>query len=130
MLITIPISSMQFFSFFDVHPIAPTITGMTLIVQMFQILLISFFSSWYLSIFSFSFLLILISPDIAISIVAQLLSFLFTTTIPSFLAFIFLSYCIITFHKIFWSMFIPLCSYVHRLIFSCISKTISNELFL
>ena len=72
-LITIPSSSMQFFSFFDVLPSAPTTTGMTLLLLMFHILLISLFSFWYLSIFSFSFLLALLSPDIAISIMGQLL---------------------------------------------------------
>ena len=44
-------SSMHFFSFFDVLPSASTTSGMTLILLMFRILLISLFSSWYLSIF-------------------------------------------------------------------------------
>ena len=60
-LITTPSSSAQFSSFFDVLPSAPTTTGITLILLMFHILLISLFSSWYLSIFSFSFSLILMS---------------------------------------------------------------------
>ena len=46
-----PSSSMYFFSFFDVLPSAPTTTGMTLMLLMFHILLISLFSSWFLSIF-------------------------------------------------------------------------------
>ena len=50
-LITTPSSSMQFFSFFEVLPSAPTTTGMTLMFLMFHILLISPFSSWYLLIF-------------------------------------------------------------------------------
>ena len=49
-LITTSSSSMHFFSFFDVLPSAPTTTGMTLILLMFHILLISRFISWYLSI--------------------------------------------------------------------------------
>ena len=49
-LITTPSSSMNFFSFLDVLPSASTTTGMTLILLMFHILLISLFSSWYLSI--------------------------------------------------------------------------------
>ena len=49
-LITTPSSSMHFFSFFDALPSAPTTTGMTLILLMFYILLISLFSSWYLTI--------------------------------------------------------------------------------
>ena len=52
-----PNCSMQFLSFFDVLPSAPTTAGMTLMFLMFHILLISPFSSLYLSIFSFSFLL-------------------------------------------------------------------------
>ena len=54
-VITTPSSSMHFFSFFDVLPSAPTATGMTLMLLMFHILLISLFRFWYLSIFSFSF---------------------------------------------------------------------------
>ena len=50
-LITTPSSSMHFFCFFDVLPSAPTTTGMILMLLMFRILLISLFSSWYLSIF-------------------------------------------------------------------------------
>ena len=45
------------------------------------------------------------SPGIEISIMSQLLSFLFTTTISSFLALISLSHCIITSHKSFTSSF-------------------------
>ena len=82
-LLTTPSSSMHFFSFFDVLLSAPTTTGVTLMLLMFHILLISFFSS---SVFSFSFSLTLTSPDIAISIMAQLISFLFTTTVSGFLA--------------------------------------------
>ena len=44
-----PSSSMYFFSFFDVLLSAPTTTGMTLMLLMFHILLISVFSSWYLN---------------------------------------------------------------------------------
>ena len=59
---------MHFFSFFDVLLSAPSATGMTLMLLMFLVLLISLFSFWYLPIFSFSFLLTLMSPGIAISI--------------------------------------------------------------
>ena len=85
-------SSAVFFSFFDVLPSAPTTTGMTLMLLMFHILLISLFSIWYLSIFCFSFSLTLMSPGVGISIVAQLLSFLFTATTSDFLALISLSH--------------------------------------
>ena len=78
---------------------------MTLMLLMFHILLIYFFSSWYLSIFFCSFLLTLMSPGIAISIMAQLFSFLFTTSISSFLPLISLWHWIITFHKIFTTSF-------------------------
>ena len=105
MHITTPRSSLHFFSFFDVLPSAPTTTGMTLMLLMFQILFISLFRSWYLSIFFFCFSLTLMSPHVAISIMAQLLSFLFTTTISGFLALISLSHWIITSHKIFTSSF-------------------------
>ena len=120
MHITTPRSSLHFFSFFDVLPSAPTTTGMTLMLLMFQILFISLFRSWYLSIFFFSFSLTLMSPHVAISIMAQLLSFLFTTTISGFLALISLSHWIITSHKIFTSSFSTTssgaCSY-HFLLF-------------
>ena len=53
-LITTPSSSMYLFSFFGVLPSAPTATGMTLMLLMFHILLISLFSSWHLSMFSFT----------------------------------------------------------------------------
>ena len=102
-LITTPSSSMHFSSFFDMLPNAPNTTGMTLMLLMFHILLISIFSSWYLSIFYFSFSLTLMSPIIAISIMAQILSFLFTTTISGFLAMISPSNWIITSHKSFTS---------------------------
>ena len=85
-LITPPSSSMQFLSFFDVLPSAPTTTRLTLMFLMFHILLISLFISWYLSFFSFSFSRTIMSPSIAISIMTQLLSFLFTTTMSGFLA--------------------------------------------
>ena len=106
---------MHFFSFFDVLPSVPTTTGMTLMLLMFHIILIFLFSSWHLSIFSFSFSLTLMSPGIAISIMAQLLSFLFTTTISGFLALIsvILDHNIVQslnffiFNNTFWSMFIP-----------------------
>ena len=104
-LITTPSFSTQFFSFFDALPSAPTITGMTLMLLMFHILLISPFSSWYLSIFSLSFSLTLMSLGIAISIMAQLFLFLFTTTISGFLALTSLSHWSITYHKIFTSSF-------------------------
>ena len=67
-LITTPSSSIQFFSFFDVLPSAPTTTGIALMLLMFHVLLISLFSSWYLSVFFFCFLLTRMSPGIAISI--------------------------------------------------------------
>ena len=67
-LITTLSSSIQFFSFLDALPSAPAPPGMTLMFLMFHILLISLFSSWYFSIFSFSFWLTLMSPGIAISI--------------------------------------------------------------
>ena len=102
---------------------------------MFDILLISPFSSWFFSNLSFSFSLTLMSPDIPISIMAQLLSFLFTTTISGFLALIsvkldhnipqhlhfFIS------NNTFWSMFIPFFTRIfnelflqHYHAFSCI----------
>ena len=65
-LITTPSSSMQFSSFFDLLPSAPTTTGMTLMRLMLHIILISFFSSRYLLIFSFFFSLTRMSPGIAI----------------------------------------------------------------
>ena len=105
-LITTPSSSMHFFSFFDVLWSVPTTTGMSLMLLMFHILLISVFSSWYLSIFYFSFSLTLMFPGIEISIMAQLVSFLFTTTISGFLALISLSHWIITSHKISTSSFL------------------------
>ena len=81
-LITTPSSFMHFFSFFDMLPSVPTTTTeMTLMLLIFHIILISFFSSWYLSIFSFSFSLTPMSPGITISIMVQLLLFSFTTTI-------------------------------------------------
>ena len=98
-LITTPSSSMHFFSFFDMLPSTSTTTGMTLMLLMFHILLISVFSSWYLN-FCFSFSLTLMSPGIVISIMAQLLSFNY-----GFLALISLSHWIITSHKIFTSSF-------------------------
>ena len=42
-LTTTPSSSMHFFSFFDVLPSAPSTTGMTVMLLMFHILLISLF---------------------------------------------------------------------------------------
>ena len=101
---------------------------------MFHILLISHFSSWYLSICSFSFSLILMSPCIAISIMPQLLSFLITTTISGFLALIFLTHWIE--HPTKSSLFQfqkHLLGHVHTIFhfFSgCIFHTISNELLL
>ena len=80
-----PYNNSKFFSFFDELPSAPNTTGMTLMLLMFHILLISLFSSWYLSIFSFFFSLTLMPTGIAISIMAQFLSFLFTTTISGVL---------------------------------------------
>ena len=46
-LIATPSSSMHFFTFFDPVAISPTTTGMTLMLRVFHILLISLFSSWY-----------------------------------------------------------------------------------
>ena len=51
-VITGPIFSMQIFSFFDVLPSGPITTGIAFILLIFHILLISLFSSWYLSILS------------------------------------------------------------------------------
>ena len=96
---------MHFFSFFNILPSAPTTTGMTLMLIMFYILLISLSSSWYLSIFPFSFSLTHMCSGIAISIMAQLPSFLFTRTLSGFLALISLSHWIITSHRIFSSSF-------------------------
>ena len=106
-LITIPSSSKHFFSLFDVLSNVPITSGMTLMILMFHILSISLFSSWYLSIFSFSFLLTLMSPGLAISVMAQLFSFLFTTVISGFLSLISVTlyHEIITSHKIFTSSF-------------------------
>ena len=121
---------MQIFSLLDVLPSAPTITGMTLIFLMFHSLLISLLSSWYLSTFS----LTLMSLGIAISIMAQLFPFLFTTTISGSLVLISQSHWIITSHKIFTSSFSATssraCSYHFLLHFLRISHTICNELFL
>ena len=112
---------MHFFSFFDVLPSAPTTTEMTLMLLIFHIFLISLFGSWYLSFFSFSFSLTLMSPCIVISIMAQLLSFSFTRTISDFLALISLSHWIITSYKIFTSSFSTTpsraCSYHFSLLF-------------
>ena len=104
-LITTPSSFMQFFSFFNVLSRAPTTTGMTLMLIMFHILLISLIRSSYLSIFSFYFSLTPISPVITISIMALLFSLLFTATISGFLILISLSHWIITSQKIFTSLF-------------------------
>ena len=97
---------------------------------MFHSLLISLLSSWYLSTFS----LTLMSLGIAISIMAQLFPFLFTTTISGSLASISQSHWIITSHKIFTSSFSATssraCSYHFLLHFLRISHTICNELFL
>ena len=121
MLITTSSSSLQLFSFFDVLPAVLTTTGMTFMLLMFHILLISLFSSWYLSIFSLSFLLTFMSSGKAISIMTQLLSFLFTTAISGFLALISLSDWTITSHKIFTSSFSATisgeCSYHFSLFF-------------
>ena len=68
-LITTPSSSMHFFSFFDMLPSAPATTGMTLMLLIFRVLLIYLFSSWYRSIFSFSFSLTL-APGRGVSIMA------------------------------------------------------------
>ena len=65
-VLTTPSSSMQFSSFFDLLPSAPTTTGMTLMRLLLHIILISFFSSRYLLIFSFFFSLTRMSPGIAI----------------------------------------------------------------
>ena len=88
---------MQFFSFFNVQPSVLTITGMALMLLMFHILLIPVFNSWYLNFF---LLFLANSPGIAVSIMAQLLSFLFTRTVYGFLALISLSHWIITSSKI------------------------------
>ena len=69
-------------------PSAPTTTGMTLMFLMFHILLISLFSSCYLSIFCFSFSLILMYPGIAISVMAQPHLVLFNIAISGFPALI------------------------------------------
>ena len=45
LLITTPSCSMRFFSFYNVLPSAPTTTGMTLMLLMSHVLLISVFSS-------------------------------------------------------------------------------------
>ena len=120
-LITTSSSSVHYFSFFDLLSSAPTTTGMTLMLLMFHILLISLFSSWYLSTFSFSFSLTLMSPGIAIWTMAQLLSFLFTRTISGFIALISLSHWIITSRKIFTYSFSTIpsgaCSYYLSLLF-------------
>ena len=96
-------SSMHFFSFFDVLPSASTTSGMTLMPLMFRILLISLFSSWYLSMFSLLFF------------INSYVCFLFTTTISGFLPVISvtLDHNILQnlhffiFNNTFWSMFIP-----------------------
>ena len=129
----LPVLICIFFSFFDVLPSALTTTGMTLMLLMFHILLISLFSSWYLSFFSFSFSLTLMSPGIVISIMAQLLSFSFTRTISDFLVLIFLSHWIITSYKIFTSSFSTTpsraCSYHFLLLFLQHYRAISCILF-
>ena len=88
---------------------------------MFHILLISVFSFWYFSIFSFSFLLTLKAPGMAISIMAQILSFLFTTIVSVFLALASISHWIMTSHKIFTTSFSTTpsgaCSYYFSLLF-------------
>ena len=72
---------------------------------MFHILLISLFSYWYLSIFPFTVLQTPMPSGIVISIIAKFLSFLFITTISSFLSTISLSYWIKRSQKFFNSAF-------------------------
>ena len=79
-----PRSPVQFFSFFNVQPSALTITGMTLMFPTLHILLIPLFSSWYLNFFLL-FWLTPMSPGVAVSIMAQHLSLLFTRTLYDFL---------------------------------------------
>ena len=61
----------QFLKLFDRVPRAPMITGMTLALLQFPILISSHFKSLYLSSFSFSFSCILISNGQATSIIIQ-----------------------------------------------------------
>ena len=106
---------MQFFSFFDLLPSAPTTTRMTIMLLMFHILLISLCSFWYLSIFSFSFSLTLRSPGAAISNMPQLLSFFYYNNIwfPCLDLSVTWDHNILQnlyffiFNNTFWSMFIP-----------------------
>ena len=120
MLITTP-SSMHFSSFVDVLPSAPTITRMTLMLLMFHILLIFLFSSWYISIFSFSFSLTLYVFRYCNINYGTTSLILFTTTISGFLALISLSHWIITSIGIFTSTFSTTpsgaCSYYFSLLF-------------
>ena len=83
-LIVSPSSSMQFLSFFDVLRSVPTTTGITWMAPMLQVSPISPLSSWHLSTPSSSFSSTLMSPGLAITIMAQLFSFLFTTTMSGF----------------------------------------------
>ena len=115
MFIRTPSSSMHFFSFFDVLPSA---TGMTLMLLMFHIFLFLSLVSGISQLFLL-FSLALMSPSIAISIMTQLLSLLFTAIIFDFLALISLLRWIITSHKIFTSSTTPsrACSYHFPLLF-------------
>ena len=83
-LIVSPSSSMQFLSLFDVLRSVPTTTGITWMAPMLQIPPIFPLSSWHLSTPFSSFSSTLMSPGLAITIMAQLLSFLFTTTMSGF----------------------------------------------
>ena len=86
---------MQFFSFSNMLPSALTTTGMTLMLATLHILLIFLFSSSYLSIFSFSFLLPLTSPGTPVSIMSHL-SVILAHNITFFI-----------FKNTFWSMLVP-----------------------
>ena len=90
---------------------------------MFHILLIPVFNSWYLNFF---LLFLANSPGIAVSIMAQLLSFLFTRTVYGFLALISLSHWIITSSKIHFQQHLDHVQTIFHFFSGCVSHTISN----
>ena len=111
-----PSFSMQFFGFFDMLPSSPTITRMTLMLLMFHILLIYLFSSWYISIFSFYFLLTHVSRYSNITYgTTSLINthynnfwFLYLDISVRLDHNIPLNFYFFIFNNTFWSMFVPL----------------------
>ena len=126
MLITTSSSSMYFFQFLWCATKCPTSTGMTLMLIMVHIFF--YFSIYFLVSLNFfllfSFSLTLMSQGIAISIMAQLPSFLFTTTISGFLALISLSHWIITSQAVQWIFWAQAINHPCKEVFSQIAWVI------